>query len=314
MKAKILVGIDGSSPSRAAVRWAVTRAAATGCAVTLVQVLDDEWGTIGSEMLAEVEEGTLRLVDAEADYARSLIPGVAITISRLRGDPMIELAIASLDAELVVVGTHKTGFLHGRAFGSRSLQLAASAHSPVAVIPEAFSSAGRGVVVGIDDSSASHAAVAFGADEAERTDQELVLVRAWKLPDLHGDHTRAVSAAEAKQQASADRLMMDAVQTIHATHPALIVRCRSMRRAAAEALVDASTTANLLVIGSSRRHGIEQNALGSVSHDVLLNLSTPTLIVHGDDQSGLGTKVPVPESNEKYSGSQLHDVSERTAS
>ena len=189
MKANILVGIDGSSPSRAAVRWALTRAAATGSAVTLVQVLDDEWGTIGAEMLAEVERGARRLVDAEADYARSLMPDVPITVTRLRGDPMIELAIASLDAELVVVGTHKTGFLHGRAFGSRSLQLAASAHSPVAVIPEAFSSAGRGIVVGIDDSSASHAAVAFGADEAERSGHELVLVRAWKLPDLHGDHT-----------------------------------------------------------------------------------------------------------------------------
>jgi nucleotide-binding universal stress UspA family protein len=314
MTAKILVGIDGSSPSRAAVRWAVTRAAATASAVTLVQVLDDEWGIIGAEMLAEVERGAIRLVDAEADYARSLIPGVPIAVTRLRGDPMIELAIASLDAELVVVGTHKTGFLHGRAFGSRSLQLAASAHSPVAVIPEAFSSLGHGVVVGIDDSSASHAALAFGADEAERGGQELVLVRAWKLPDLHGDHTGALSAAEARQQASAERLMMDAVTAVHASHPALVVRCRSMRRAAAEALVDASTTANLLVIGSSRRHGVEQNALGSVSHDVLLNLAIPTLIVHGDDRAEVGTKVQVPVSEEKYSGSELHDVSEWTSS
>ena len=36
------------------------------------------------------------------------------------------------EAELIVVGTHRTGYFRGRAFGSRSLQLAATSSTPVA--------------------------------------------------------------------------------------------------------------------------------------------------------------------------------------
>ena len=42
----------------------------------------------------------------------------------------------------------------------------------------------------------------------------------------------------------------------------------------------------LLVIGSSRRHGAQMAALGPVSHDVLLNIAGPTLVVHGDTETG----------------------------
>jgi nucleotide-binding universal stress UspA family protein len=58
------------------------------------------------------------------------------------------------------------------------------------------------------------------------------------------------------------------------------IRNRSVRRPAAEALVDAASTSRLLVVGSSRRHGSQLAALGPVCHDVLLNITGPTVIVH----------------------------------
>ena len=53
---------------------------------------------------------------------------------------------------MIAVGTHKTGFIHGKVFGSRSLQLAAAAHSPVAIVPQTSRRDGQGIVVGIDES------------------------------------------------------------------------------------------------------------------------------------------------------------------
>ncbi|TXN28967.1 universal stress protein [Lacisediminihabitans profunda] len=285
MERTILAGIDGSSPSRSALTWTMRRAAATGAGVLLVHVVDDEWGMIGTLALEEIHRSARELVEAESEFARSLEPTVPVTSEVLRGDPMVELASASARSELVVVGTHKTGFLHGRAFGSRSLQLAASAQAPVAIIPESSVRNRRGIVAGVDDSTAGWAAVRFAAAEAERTGQDLTLVRSWRLPQLRLDPDDRTLQHEKLVHAAVEQMMADAVSLAKEHCVTVSVKSRTMRRTPAEALIEASTSARLLVIGSSRRHGLAQRALGPVSHDVLLNLAGPTLVVHGDQDA-----------------------------
>ncbi|HEY0258782.1 MAG TPA: universal stress protein [Lacisediminihabitans sp.] len=284
MKLSIFVGIDGSLPSRAAVAWAIRRAATTGSTLHLIHVVDDEWGAVSQDMLQEVHGAATQLVEGEVEFARSLDPSITIGTRLLWGDPMIELAEASADAGLLVVGTHKTGFLRGKAFGSRSLQLAAAAHSPVAIVPELSASSRRGIVVGVDDSAAGWAAVRFAAAEAGRTGQDLTLVRGWRLPSLHAESEDLAFDHEAHVHAAVERMMATALEIVKEISPETAVRSRSMRRTPAEALLDASVAADLLVVGSSRRHGIAQSALGPVSHDVLVNLGGPTIVVHGESK------------------------------
>jgi nucleotide-binding universal stress UspA family protein len=112
------------------------RAAAVGFEVILVYVVDDEWATIGARMLDELRDDAQRVLNAEVDYARALAPEVVTHTRLLHGTVMKELLTVSEGADLVVVGTHKTGFVSGRIFGSRSLLLAAAAHAPVAIIPQ----------------------------------------------------------------------------------------------------------------------------------------------------------------------------------
>ena len=47
MSGMILVGVDGASAGRAAISWAVRRAASLDSRIVLVHVVDDEWGMIG---------------------------------------------------------------------------------------------------------------------------------------------------------------------------------------------------------------------------------------------------------------------------
>lgn len=277
MKRMILVGVDGTSACHAAIRWAVARAASTASHVTLVHVVDDEWGMIGEQSISELHPSAYELVENEAIFARSVDSTVTVTTRVLLGDPMVELGVASREVDLVVIGTHKTGFLHGRAFGSRSLQLAATAWCPVAVIPEGSTTERHGIVVGIDDSDASRAAIRFAATEAHRVYEELVLLRAWTSAP-HG----ADAEAEQRARDAIETLGSESVALARSVSGRLLVRSRTLRRPAAEALVDAGMSAELLVIGSSRRHGAQMSALGPVSHDVLLNIAGPTLIVHGD--------------------------------
>jgi nucleotide-binding universal stress UspA family protein len=280
MNGMILVGADGTSACRAAIRWAVRRAASLDCRIVLVHVVDDEWGMIGEQSISELHPSAYALVEKDSAFARSVDPTVSVTTRVLLGDPMVELGVESRDADLVVIGTHKTGFLHGRAFGSRSLQLAATASCPVAVIPEVSTTERHGIVAGIDDSEAGRAAVRFAAIEARRAHEELILLRAWSSS---ADATGAdAEAADARARHALEALGSRSVALARSAGDDLLVRTRTLRRPAAEALVDAGISAELLVIGSSRRHGAQMSALGPVSHDVLLNIAGPTLVVHGD--------------------------------
>lgn len=282
MNGTILVGVNASSACLAAIRWSIERAASTGADVVLMHVIDDEWGAIGEQYGDELEPTAAGLLDEKAAFARGIDPSVNVTTRLVVGDPMVDLAAASREVGLVAIGTHKTGYLRGRSFGSGALQLAAASHSPLAVIPEASSGVREGIVVGVDDSVAGLAAVAFAADEASRAESELVLLRAWRLP---GSVSVLVEkSAEERARHSVARLADSALLLARVGRAGLKVRSRTVRRAAAEALVDAGASAELLVIGSSRRHGAQMSALGPVSHDVLLNIAGPTLIVHGSDE------------------------------
>ncbi|WP_235492353.1 universal stress protein [Leifsonia sp. Root112D2] len=287
MKKNIQVGIDGSDASRAAVRWAVKRTVATGTAsggsLTLVHVVDDDWGMMGTRIMDALREDGKALVKREAEYARALAPEVAVETEILAGNPMWRLIDASGDAMMTVVGTHKTGFIQGRIFGSRSLQLAAAARSHVAIIPQASSREGRGIVVGVDSSVAGRAALLFAAGESRETRQPLVLVRA-RRPMKHSidiEDSEANGGELDTQTALAE--LSNAEEIARSVFPDIDVRLRNVQRAPAEALLDASSQASALIIGSSRRTGPESMVLGSVSHDVLLNLATPTIVVHGDE-------------------------------
>jgi nucleotide-binding universal stress UspA family protein len=264
----ILVGIDGSSASRAALAWAARRAALLGSSLVIAHVVDDEWGSSADQLLAAERELALRAADVAESF-----PALDIDVLVAAGNPSIELATIASRADLLVLGTHKTGFVQGHVFGSRALRLAASSDAPVAVIPERTTGIRSGVVVGIDSSAAGDAAVHFAAIEAQRLGEELILVLG----------TGAVEPGEVRAPQRAERelgVVARAVRIADATSPDVAVRVRTVRRAPSSALVGVAGRARLLVVGSSRRHGEGAAALGPVSHDVLLNIAAPTVVVH----------------------------------
>lgn len=281
MSSTIAVGVDGSAPGHFAVRWAVRHAVATGAALRLVHVIGSDLASMGTRTNDEAVRDARAVLEGEKEYAHSRGPGVDVDVEVRHGNPMRELIDVSREADLVVVGTHKTGFIRGRVFGSRSIVLAAGSRTPVAVIPESTGRKRAGVIVGVDDSEASHAAVRFGAVEARRTGNSLRLISAWRLPELaqvevHPDSDRRHQAAV--------REMLDAqAERVREEFPDVDVHVRLIRLSPAEALVDASASAALVVLGNSGPVSDNQGLLGSVAHDVLVNLAGPTVIVHADE-------------------------------
>jgi nucleotide-binding universal stress UspA family protein len=140
----------------------------------------------------------------------------------------------------------------------------------------------------VDDSLAGRAAIRFAAAEAEETQQLLWLIRAWGPSEPHDKQDESQRLREERTEGIVDAMLTGAMMLVRQAHTTVDVHPRSIRRppaeAPAEALVDASASAALLVVGSSSRRETEHTMLGPVSHGVLLNLAGPTVVVHGDDR------------------------------
>jgi nucleotide-binding universal stress UspA family protein len=259
MSGRIVVGVDGTSASVAALRWAVNRASDRDAVLVLARVIDDDRGD---------DAGRERSVRAELAATRASVresfPALTVESVVRTGNPTIELVRVAEGVDLLVVGTHKTGFVQGRVFGSRGIRLAGSASVPLAVVPEFATGQRAGIVVGVDDSAAGREAIRFAGDEARRGGDDLLMI-------LGG--AGSVNPHELELTATALRIAEEAGADVG-------VRIRVLRRPAAKALIEVAQTARLLVIGSSRHHVDGDTALGPVAYDVLFNISTPTIVVH----------------------------------
>ncbi len=199
---------------------------------------------------------------------------------------MAELASFSDALTMLVVGTHKTGFHYGRAFGSRSLQLANLATGPVAIIPEVESRMRRGVVVGVDDTPAGYAAIDWGADLACDHHCELMVVRSSTVRTMIRadiDIDEQLNDWQNRRDDEARGLLGMALDRARRRQPGIVIRSRVVRRPAGAALNELARSAELLVIGDSRRADAQLGSLGAVAYDVLLNLSSPTIVVHAPE-------------------------------
>lgn len=259
MDGRYVVGIDGSTPSDAALKWATERARRDGAPLVLAHVRDPEAGMMGLDF---AREETARATEILHDRLEQLVgSGIEVSMLMLEGPLAWALAEAVTPEDVVVVGTHKIGFLHGRVLGSRSVQVAVTVPTTVAVIPEVDLRFRRGVVVGVDRVETAAATARAAAQEADARGEELVVIQSLRATDApRADLPVGIAAAAARE-----------------AFPSLVIRSRVSGRPAAEALLDASRDKALLVLGPGST-GPGRSPIGSVTHDVVLNVNAPVLI------------------------------------
>jgi len=134
----IVVGVDGSDGSLAALRWAARQARDTGASLRSVTAWQPP-RAYGYEVT--VTDDWRPDVDAR-DTARDAIEGAAEELSGIpvatevvEGHPAVVLTAQSHDAELLVVGSHGHGLLAGVLLGSVSAYCANHSVCPVVIVP-----------------------------------------------------------------------------------------------------------------------------------------------------------------------------------
>jgi nucleotide-binding universal stress UspA family protein len=267
----VVVGVDGSPGSAAAVRWAARDAELRSAPLTLVHVAHGQ------------REHGRRMLNAARKIVAETCPNGSVRVYREMPSAHVVSALLDLskDAALLVVGCLGTGTLRGRHLGSVSSGLTHYAHCPVAVIHDgvAFDAGSTApVLVGIDDSQGSQSAAAIAFDEAARRNVGLVALHAWR--DV-GSFDSAVSfsgkgwpALHAKEEESLAGRLSPWIER----YPHVPVRRVIVRDDAARPLIDQSHSAQLIVVGSHGSGGFAGMLLGSVSAAVVLLARVPVIV------------------------------------
>jgi nucleotide-binding universal stress UspA family protein len=259
---RYIVGIDGSAPSEAALAWAVTRVRRDAAPLVLVHVVDAEAGRMGPDFRAEAADLGGRLLDATRTRLLAEVPSLDVESVLLEGSAPWELTRFAHPDDVLVVGTHKTGFSSGRVLGSLSVQIAAASTSTVAVIPGSDLRFRRGVVAGIDRDETARQIADLAAREAAARGEDLTLV--------HAGRVRAEGVID-------DGPLASALAYVHDAYPGVTVQGRRSSRSPSAALLDMARTKALLVIGPGST-GVERSPIGTVVHEVLLNANAPVLV------------------------------------
>ncbi len=135
----IVVGVDGSPGSMAALRFAITEARARGCGVRAVRAwsipfVGDAPGAMLPDLVGDFgTEAEMTLRDALASYE-----GEEVEIEpRVAEGPAARVLVdESADAVMLVVGSRGRGGFTGLLLGSVSRQCAHQAACPVIVVPQ----------------------------------------------------------------------------------------------------------------------------------------------------------------------------------
>ncbi|MFB7368413.1 universal stress protein [Streptomyces sp. NPDC056222] len=264
----VVVGVDGSSTSLAAVGAAATAASRRGAALRVVHA------EVPIKPRHVVPDPAGRaLVHEAADHAFEVAPEVVVTKVVVTGDVVHVLEAESQAADLIVVGSRGMGGLAGLLLGSTPVSLAARSHCPVMTVREEHrTSADTGpVVLGVDGSPDSDEAVDVAFAEAAQRQAELVAVHAWQ-PDKASPGTASESAGQVLAQAIARRT--DAYPDIAVGRDLVVGTAR-------EVLLEASKAAQLVVVGARGRSGLAGLLLGSVSQAVMTHAHCPVVAVRG---------------------------------
>lgn len=287
----VLAGLDGSEHSLAAADWAAREAALRGLPLHLVHALpplpDRHVPALAVDRLRHMGARTLRRAVTELGLRH---PDVEVRGEQSGKDPAVALLAAARGAELLVVGARGTGGFDRLAVGRVALRAAAAADCPVVVVPAPSGSFGEGahaacgaarVVVGFDAHHPVSGVADFAFSVAGAHGTGLRAVHAWAYPaEAVSPRTLVVTEEDRATWEDQEVLRLtDALRPWCEKFPEVAVRTDVMLLHPAEALLNTSLGAALLVVGRRNDPRAPEGRLGPITHAVLHHAACPVAVV-----------------------------------
>lgn len=287
----IVVGVDGSDGSTAAVHWAAREASRREVPLRIVHATAPthlpSMRSTAVMAATEWKEQAEQTVAEGVEAARRSDPSLAVESKvYFNQTPAAALADESESATLLVLGARGRGGFAGLRLGSTAVQVIEVVLGPVVVVRGSAARASSGlagarIVVGVDGSEPSLRALRFALGEAAVHGTGVVAVHAWAKPWqpalLSFEAPRGVDWSFLRAQATA--VLAESVATATAEFPDVQVTERLLNGQPGDALLDASGEAEFLVVGSRGASSLRGRVLGSVSHTVIHHADCPVAVI-----------------------------------
>jgi nucleotide-binding universal stress UspA family protein len=283
----VVVGVDGSDSALRAVRWGAAEAERLHAPLRLVSAFGGRAhppvhpGLEGSYRDAQLGQARRRLAEA-AEVARGEGLGIEVAAELVEGSPIKVLSGEADRAQLLVIGDRGLSRLKGLLVGSVAIGLAVHASCPLVVVRgderEPAEMASLPVVVGVDGSATSDAALGFAMEAAASRSVPLVAVHTWS--DMVSDPAMAAvmidwDTVEAEER----KVLSERVGAWTEKFPGVPVELLVVRDQPAQSLLEQASRGQLLVVGS-RGHGqVMGLVLDSVGNALLHGAPCPVAIV-----------------------------------
>ncbi|MFE1834119.1 universal stress protein [Streptomyces sviceus] len=291
MSHPVLAGVDGSAPSSVAADWAAREAALRGVQLRLIHasppLLDAAAPLPAAERLRHVGE---RMIQRAVADLSDRYPDLEVRGEQADDAPVSALLAAARAAGLLVVGTRGTGGFSGLAVGSVALRMAMTAPCPVVLVPQHDDAFGEGmptaggasqVVVGFDTHHPVRDTADFAFSAAQARGALLRAVQAWAFP-AESVSPRILVVTEEDRATWEDQEVVqlsDALREWQEKYPRVKVRPDVVLLHPAEALLNTSRGAELLVVGRRTDPQAVEGRLGPVTHAVLHHADCPVAVV-----------------------------------
>ncbi|MFE9816997.1 universal stress protein [Streptomyces sp. NBC_00236] len=275
---EIVVGIDPVKDWHLALAWAVDEAHRRRSALRLVVVVPPRHDTQhvdDTPRQMQLERVGADALEAAVAWAHARWPDVGTTASLLGGRPGPTLAHLSKDARMVVLGSrHLNRAEEFLSAGSLGVPVAAQAHCPVVVVGDVEHSTQEPpyLVVGVDGSESSKAALALAFEEAAIRGCALRALAVWQPPvfSLH----RGDESLQAER-----RLLSETVAGWAEKYPDVRLHREVLTGSPVEVLAEAAEHALAVVVGRRGQGGYSGMRVGSVVRGLLHRAHCPVITV-----------------------------------
>jgi nucleotide-binding universal stress UspA family protein len=288
----VVVGIDGSASALNAARWAARIAIRDRLPLRLVHTYELPLGlpsgvTEQHSLLNALREQGRRWLAEAREVAAEVDPGLPTENVLKSAHTVPALVHESGDASMVVLGTRGLGAFTGLLVGCTSVAVAGQAHSPVVIVrgpaPDLPPRDTGPVVVGVDGTEVSEAAVAFAFAEASARRTDLVAVHTWTeslFEVAMAGNNAPVDLREQRQQA--DETLAERLAGWQEKYPDVRIQRDVVHDRPGRSLRRCSSTAQLVVVGRRGRGSFTSLLLGSTSQDLLHHALSPVAVVRAD--------------------------------
>lgn len=303
-RARVVVGVDGSAESLAALSHAMEQAARRGTGVRIVsaflppQYWPSAYGLSAPPTVAEVKADLRTIASRMVEQvvaAQDALVSVPVELHEVSGSPAKVLIEQARGADLLVVGHRGRGGFASVLLGSVGLHCVLHAPCPVTVVRERAHSRRMSteglIVVGVDGSECGRTAFTFALEEAVRRAARVRVVTAFHPPRLwpvtFGMASVMADPPSPEELAeTVERTARQTVAEVGSTAETIPVEVRAVPGNPAKILLDEAAGADLLVVGHRGLGGVASACIGSVGLQCVLHATCPLTIVR-----------PVPGSN-----------------